>query len=176
MSINFDVCCNIIDNSQNPSAPCNRPLGLLPEIIGAFTYVCGVWLPFTESWCLASYLTSEISYAEYDIAEGVNSIPTGPQGVYLGTPTIVDGKALFLSPSYAGGRSIRAWDAETERHVMRTICDAVAHRGYKRIVTGLGSGDISVEERKEDMGEGAKVVAFKDFGDFQDWVLVREIR
>jgi hypothetical protein len=45
---------------------------------------------------------------------------------------------------------------------------------YKKIISGLGSGDISPEERIEDMG-GGRIVAYKDFGTFQDWVIMRKI-
>jgi hypothetical protein len=38
----------------------------------------------------------------------------------------------------------------------------------------LGSGDISPEERIKDMG-GGKIACFKDFGQFQDWVIVRDL-
>ena len=44
----------------------------------------------------------------------------------------------------------------------------------KVMVTGLGSGDISVDERLEDMG-GGTVVSYKHFGLFEDWVLCRTL-
>jgi hypothetical protein len=85
--------------------------------------------------------------------------------MYFGTPTIVNDKPLF------DGWGL-SWTKDSERRFVENICHQAEKRKYKKIISGLGSGDISVEERIEDMG-GGKVIAYKDFGDFQDWVIER---
>lgn len=92
--------------------------------------------------------------------------------IYWGTPTIVNDKVLFpeclLDPQ-------GNWSKRTEREASQRLTKlAEFNRECKRIITGLGSGDISLDERTEDMG-GGHVVSFKDFGEFQDWIIVRNL-
>jgi len=65
---------------------------------------------------------------------------------------------------------------EIERQTVRKVVNLATKGKYRKIVCGLGSGDISLEERMEDLGEGGRVVCYKDFGDFQDWVIEKEIK
>jgi hypothetical protein len=88
--------------------------------------------------------------------------------IYFGTPTIVNNQPLFSD------NVSDAWTKETERFFVRDLCKRVEAQRFKLIVSGLGSGDISPGERLEDMG-GGKIVCYKDFGHFQDWVLMREL-
>ncbi len=94
--------------------------------------------------------------------------------VYFGTPTIVDNKKLF--DESAEGR----WDKRRERLAAQGICRTAAMMQARLILSGLGSGDISVEERIEDMrvagGEEPKVIMMKDFGEFKDWIIATEPR
>lgn len=92
---------------------------------------------------------------------------------YWGTPTIVDDEVLFPD-CLADPADASKWNKEVERLWSRTCTAFAIDAGCKRIVTGLGSGDISVEERLQDMG-GGRVVSHKHFGDFEDWVLVRNL-
>lgn len=93
------------------------------------------------------------------------------EGAYWGTPTVVDNKALFPK-CLALDDSPNRWTKQHERAVSRNFAVMARRTGVRVIVTGLGTGDISVEERLEDMG-GGKVVSYKDFGDFEDRVLCR---
>jgi len=92
--------------------------------------------------------------------------------IYWGTPTIVDDKPLFPDSLEPGvGHS---WDKIRERATSTQLAKLAVEQKAKRIITGLGSGDISWKERLMDMG-GGRIVSWKDFGDFEDWVLVRDI-
>jgi len=140
----------------------------------------GIWLPFASSPSSATllhYLLEETVHINKQPVDSLNLLipPRFCSTVYFGTPTIVDGHALFPEdlPEIMGQRS--DWDKEFERLVVRTICKACVEAGYDRIVCGLGSGDIRPPERITDMG-GGKVACYKDFGDFQDWVIVRELQ
>lgn len=98
-------------------------------------------------------------------------------GLYFGTPTIVDGRPLF--PDSVAGRG--GWTAAGERTVVRALVRNAKAAGCRRVVSGLGSGDISVAERCADLGPGAEVVAWKKFraesGEgFTDWVIARDLR
>lgn len=98
-------------------------------------------------------------------------LPTMGEVVYMGTPTIVDDKPLFDVPM------AYAWNKRTERIVVRQMVENARAMRYRRLITGLGSGDISVEERISDMGgsDVAQVVAYKRFSNFEDWVICRNL-
>ena len=108
------------------------------------------------------------SEGQYPI-EGKTVLPSGHDALYFGTPTIVDDR-----PLWAHDRLRFGWTKHRERIYVREICKLAERASYKRIISGLGSGDISPEERISDMG-GGKIVCFKDFGLFQDWVIVRDL-
>lgn len=140
---------------------------ILGEIIGATHPYRSVWVPFG-----GDTLIDRLSFLGFEVwgdptLEGYDAkvIPEA-EVVYFGTPTIVGGKALFPSSE--------DWTKEKEREVVRIIVERCAGRGYYRIISGLGSGDISLEERLNDMG-GGKVVAVKYFDGFTDWVIVRNL-
>ncbi len=99
---------------------------------------------------------------------------TDAEGVYWGTPTIVDNRPLF-EKSLRQGDSVDLWTKENERAYSRVWAKAAEMIPTMRvIVTGLGSGDITVKERLEDMG-GGHVVSHKIFHGFEDWVLMRTL-
>lgn len=92
--------------------------------------------------------------------------------VYFGTPTIVNGKQLFKDQGCSPFGNW--WTMADEMRTARFITYQCERHGVKRIISGLGSGDISVEQRLETMN-GGRVVADKHFGDFHDYVLVRDL-
>lgn len=106
---------------------------------------------------------------------GIEIVTAGDQydAVYWGTPTIVDDDVLFpdclSDPSEA-----TKWNKEVERLTSRMLTRFAMEKGAKRLISGLGTGDISVAERVEDM-MGGQVVSWKRFGDFEDWVIVRNL-
>lgn len=132
------------------------------EIAAALLGSTRIWFPFATSPKLLMALPEIKAVAVR--TELVLGWPRGADAVYFGTPTIVDGRPLF---PVAG-----KWDKARERESASVIC-RLAELNSARVVCGLGSGDVSLEERLEDMGEGARVICYKDFGEFQDWVLVR---
>jgi hypothetical protein len=97
------------------------------------------------------------------------------EAVYWGTPTIVNNRPLFVKSVRPPKRGQpEPWTKEYERSMSIGYTYLAEQWKYKTIVTGLGTGDISVEERLEDMG-GGQVVSHKRFGEFEDWVLMRRL-
>lgn len=141
---------------------------ILYEILALLAPCYRVWLPFPKG-CVT--LGEHLEAHGHVVIRGRRK-PVGQsiEGVYFGTPTIVDGRPLFPGAPH-GVRT-----KEQERDVVRAIVDEATVAGAQRIVSGLGSGDISVAERKADMGRGTKVVATKVFDEFTDWVLVKEVK
>jgi hypothetical protein len=133
----------------------DSPALLLPEI-AALLYGKTVWLPYKESW--------QINGVRW-IGDGaaIHSPAVGIDAVYFGVPTIVDNKALFGQPDYT---------VERARLEARLVTQKAIECGAKLIVSGLGSGDISVDDRIADMGTGM-VVAYKKFDTFEDWIICR---
>jgi len=125
------------------------------EIAGLLRKDETLWLPYPS---LCMYLADRTVWA---------STPNDCQVVYFGTPTIVNNKPLFPDTIFYGSLT-----KERERETVRTIVESAIARGMRLIISGLGSGDISVEERLEDMG-GGEIVAMKKFDGFTDWVLAR---
>lgn len=144
---------------------------ILHEIIGALYGCKRVFLPFafhcgTLNDKLLSLKIRVISDFPCTWLDIVTNKRLKFDSVYFGTPTIVNDRSLFEPDS--------GWTKKEERKFVKRLCSEVENRGCRRIVSGLGSGDISVDERLEDMG-GGRIVCFKDFGEFQDWVLVRDL-
>lgn len=136
---------------------------LLGEIVGAFVGagVSRVFLPYpTPALCIA------LSRAGLDVI--INGASHW-DGLYFGTPTIVEDQCLFPSPDGLD------WDMDRERVVVRSLCRLAEVKKAKLIVSGLGSGDISTDERLEDMGPGSVVIAAKVFIGFDDYVLARRL-
>jgi len=175
MIIDYNTCCAIIDKAELPGRPTNRPLAILPEIVGAFDGCSSVWLPFVESWMLARALNRIIRFNDF-LPEQMETTSVPADGLYFGTPTIVNDLPLFDQPGFVAGLRISEWNKDYERYVVKHLAYYARKHGIKVVVCGLGSGDISVEERIEDMGfgvngESAEVIAWKKFQGFQDWVI-----
>jgi len=132
---------------------------ILHEVLALLAPYHTIWLPFPDGCVTLSEKLTEQGHASADVVF---------DALYFGTPTIVDGRPLF--PSTAHG----ILDKETERAVVRSLVEQAEFVGARRIVSGLGSGDISVGERIEDMG-GGTVVVEKKFDVFTDWVIVRDL-
>jgi len=94
--------------------------------------------------------------------------------VYFGTPTLVGGRSLF--PVECPGPGVDWWTATRERSVVRDLVGFAEASNFRRVVSGLGTGDVGLEERLSDMGDGAVVASYKNFGAFEDWVLVRDVK
>lgn len=142
---------------------------ILPEVVSALAGCRQVWLPFYSS----GTLTAELERLGYRVQTDpdrdayADRPQEGCDSLYFGTPTIVGDRSLFPE--------VKEWTKAMERRVVVQLCMMAEAAGLRRIVSGLGSGDISVAERLADM-RGGRVICFKDFGDFQDYILVRELR
>ena len=132
------------------------------EIIGSMQPMRTIYLPFPNSFLLQKLALQKIKV--------VNRIEEA-DCLYFGTPTIVDGRPLFPAEG--------SWNKQSERDYVREACLRAKQARVKRVIGGLGSGDISVEERQKDVlfGYGSKpeVVCMKKFDDFTDWVLVADL-
>ena len=153
---------------------------LIPEIIATVVGHCKtMYLPFPQSGTLQEVL--EAAQIEHHVGKDNERDPnecyTKPShtGIplcdcaYFGTPTIVGGQVLFE------GEVDYEWNKESERGYVKRLCAACEAAGMKLLMCGLGSGDISPEERAEDMGGGG-IVAYKSFDEFEDWLLVRRLK
>ncbi len=141
---------------------------ILGEIVGALAGLPSVWLPFYSSGALAACLQKVgIDVVTDPLRDTFEEAAPPCRGLYFGTPTIVNDAALFPEKE--------SWTKQKERLVVRDLVRKAEAAGYQRIVSGLGSGDVNIHERMEDMGKGAVVCCLKHFGTFKDWVLVREL-
>ena len=141
---------------------------ILYEIAAAlYPTVGSIWVPFLSSGTLSHYLKGVgFRINEFQYLDGFDKAPPNSQAVYFGTPTIVDNTNLFPD----NDTDVK-WTKKKEREAVRAIMKACKEAGYIQAISGLGSGDISLEERMEDMGPGAKLICYKDFGVFEDWVI-----
>ncbi len=129
----------------------------------------GVWVPFISSGTLTSFLRKKNIHVNNTFS--VEKAPLDCDVLYFGTPTIVNDAVLF--PEDNSVTTIK-WNKVNERKTASILSLLAQEQQYTLIVSGLGSGDISVEERIADMG-GGKIVAYKDFNVFQDWVISRRL-
>jgi hypothetical protein len=158
---------------------------IINEIIGALAGCSHVWLPFRADGMLENRLYSlgfkTHCSEDLDQYEALAELPEGIDAVYFGTPTIVNDKVLFPQALCERQRSW-PWSASIEGSTVRAIIERAEALRMKRIVSGLGTGDISVHERMSDMGRGSAVVCWKRFRDaasgaaFDDIVLSRDLQ
>lgn len=128
------------------------------EIVASLAGCGSVWLP----WKVSDDLRLPLDQASHTVYRSwvVGDPAAETEAVYFGTPTVVDGAALFPEQGQ--------WDAALDREWVSQLAKIFGGR----IVCGLGSGDVSVGERCEDMG--GRIVCYKNFEDFEDWVIVRD--
>jgi hypothetical protein len=148
---------------------------IVGEIAGALKGCSRVWFPFPVSRCLSLAVAGTGHHGYLDSRQRIDA-------VYYGTPTIVGNKPLFdmkwWNTNDHHGPACEwhpdFWNTATERATVRRITEFAIEHGAKVIVSGLGTGDISLEQRLDDMG-GGEEVAYKKFNGFEDWVLARRI-
>lgn len=162
---------------------------LIPELVGLLGPMDKVVMPFKASYALRIALLctwpKKIIYLALrdflsDNCSGILPKAEGKTALYFGTPTIVNNKPLFpddlVEPKY--------WNRKTEHDAVKQLCIEAAVQGYKLIVSGLGSGDISPSKRMSNMGLGevhrVSVVTHKVFADdegkrFDDWIIVKDL-
>tara|TARA_R100001530_G_scaffold97478_1_gene67765 strand:- start:362 stop:838 length:477 start_codon:yes stop_codon:yes gene_type:complete len=132
------------------------------EIVSGFEDCKNIYLPFPNH-----FLVYVLKRARYNIVDNIQDA----EGIYFGTPTIVDNKALFPAKE--------EWTKKKEREFVVQLCSEAINSYVKIIISGLGSGDISLKERKEDIFKGTKketkVICMKDFGNFKDWVTITKL-
>jgi len=149
---------------------------ILSEILTLLYPFDRIWVPFPAG-CQALLNRLHAGPWEVVLSGFIDVEKPKCDAIYFGTPTIVEGKPLF--PETAG----RLLTKDLERAAVRNLCtdNATKATRVKLIVCGLGSGDISVEERLEDVGKGAEVITMKQFREresgsrFTDWVIAREL-
>lgn len=135
---------------------------ILADIMACLEGCTTIYIPFScpsleEECCSRGILiVAEMQYAD---------------AVYWGTPTIVDDKVLFPDCISDNDMAV-SWNKENERAYSRGLASSAETSKCKRIITGLGTGDVSIAERLSDMG-GGRIVVWKNFGEFEDWVLLR---
>ena len=139
---------------------------ILPDIAACFKDCEVICLPYP-----CPTLAEHLAEAGKIIRFG--EISVGADGVYWGTPTVVNNQALF-DKSLQPTEDVEMWTKDFERTTSRIWAEAAQAFGLKVIVTGLGTGDISCAERLQDMG-GGHVVSHKMFDEFEDWVLMRRL-
>ena len=144
---------------------------ILPDIMACFKDCQTIALPYASS---CRVLTKHIMQTGREVLFGASAITGEADAAYWGTPTIVNDRPLF-EKSVAADEHLSEWTKEHERYVTRAYTADCLAAGVDVIVTGLGSGDITVKERLADMG-GGHVVSHKMFGEFEDWVLMRRLR
>lgn len=142
---------------------------LLPEIMASLNGCDSVWIPFYSSGTLVDCLLKSERAVYFDTDTPLLDCPKQVDALYFGTPTIVDDKPLFYDPQTIG------WNKQKERETVRAFLQSATRNRCKRIIAGLGSGDISLEERLEDM-DGGSVVCFKRFDSFSDWLIVKDLQ
>lgn len=150
---------------------------LIPEIVSyLFGNVKKVYLPFKQTQTLPHVLeqwgipckVGNDNVRDPDrcyIHKWQRYIMDGCEAIYFGTPTIVNDRPLF------DGEVSRDWNKQKERNYVRRLCQMCKESGMKYILSGLGTGDISQQERCDDMG-GASLLTFKAFDEFDDYLLV----
>ena len=134
---------------------------ILYEVLALLEPYGTIWLPYPGA---CKTLSKKLILRDHVVEQYVGR---KADALYFGTPTIVSGKPLF-------GVVYGIINKRVERESVQGLVSKAEAVGVRRIVSGLGSGDISVAERLEDMG-GGEVVVEKKFDAFTDWVLVRDL-
>lgn len=151
---------------------------ILADIMACLHDCDSIWLPFDcpslAAECENQGIETKHGQPTRLYGAGCGEYRAEFDAIYWGTPTIVNNEALFVH-SLPSGDNAQRWTKSWERATSRELRRFAEECGAKRIITGLGTGDISVVERLVDMG-GGHVVSYKNFGEFEDWVLVRDLK
>jgi hypothetical protein len=133
------------------------------EIIGCLKGCKKIYLPFPNNFLIKKLIKVEI--------KPVIKLDKECDSIYFGTPTIVNNKNLFPNKEI--------WTKQKERTAVQNFCKLAKNYKLKKIVCGLGSGDISINERKYDIykgcGKKAELVCMKLFNGFIDYVFEVEL-
>lgn len=137
---------------------------IAPDIFALLQEGDKVWVPFRG---FLFYYLKDRGFCVLD--DEMDSPPSVDFDVlYFGTPTIVNDRPLFPVLWEKG------WNRKRELQVVHSLCETAIERGCKKIISGLGSGDILLDERILAMG-GGTVVSWKKFVGFEDWIILREV-
>lgn len=138
---------------------------ILHEIAGLIESGWILFFPFYSSGTLVEHIKKS---NQCYWSEGFKEADEMPRAdcLYFGTPTIVNDAQLFDEDE--------DWTKKKERATVRRLCREAERLNYKRIISGLGSGDIEPDERIKDMG-GGKIICMKKFKEFTDWIIVRDL-
>ncbi len=150
---------------------------LFAEIAGALGGCESLWFPRPVDRMLSGVIMAGhgpgFQLRLDDLRECVDeSQPPDVEAIYLATPTLVDGVALFEEEG--------PWNLTTEERTYEYLQAAMEKMPrLKLLITALGSGDIDPRERMRMMG-GGSIVCFKRFveatgKEFSDWVLCRRM-
>lgn len=164
--MNPQLYIEALDLEQHWEADSGDQCLLLADIVACFLGCQVIALPY-PCHLLAEVLQSAGKTITHGYLQGAD-------GVYWGTPTVVNNAALFPK-SLQAGEVAKDWTKDRERAVTREWARNAEIFKLKVIVTGLGTGDISPVERMADMGKGAEVVSYKVFEEFSDWVICRRL-
>lgn len=150
---------------------------LLGEIIGALVGYRSVCLPLAHLSGGGLLRDMLLDLGHEVICDANGAAWEGADALYFGTPTIVNGRPLFPD----GERDL--WTKAGERAWVRGALRSAERSGIRRILCGLGSGDISLDERLAELGgaatptqAGAEVITMKRFTHFTDWLILKDLR
>lgn len=138
---------------------------IFAEIIGCLKDCNIIWLPYGGK--KLNETLKKLGYTT--IYKSILNKEEKIDALYFGTPTIVSNSILFE------GQFNGNWTKAIERKVSRLLCKRAIKHGCKCIVSGLGEGDISINERLSDIEKesklSTKIVSFKQFDNFIDIVI-----
>ena len=165
-ALSVEAYRHFVNYSEHVHATGGQEL-IMAEVVAALYPCLSVEIPFGEA---CGSLIDELQSRNISaFVRAAGEFTGSMEAVYFGTPTIVDGEPLFQHSGTAG------WDVQRERAWVRLcVAQCIASGNVQTIVCGLGSGDITPAQRIEDLG-GGRVVAYKHFGEFEDWVIKREL-
>lgn len=173
MSMNVAAYMRTYDLPAHESEVGGQAL-ILGEVVASLHPAKTVWVPFRSQCGLLIAKLTELGIEVY--ADEMSPYPAAEMwavpdtdAVYFGTPTIVDDQPLFESRT-------GTWTKTSERATVTAIMARCHQAGIRRVVCGLGTGDINIGERLEDIGGNrGSVVCTKKFEGFTDYVLRRDL-
>jgi len=149
-----------------PFVPGGQEL-IINEILACLDGCESVFVPFYNE-----FLVDRLRANDYEVRtcnqHHTYQVPEA-DAIYFGTPTIVNNKNLFPD--------LEEWTYKKERTVVRNLTYLARAFSYKKLICGLGSGDITLSDRLSDInGQLSDVACYKRFKDFEDWVICKEYK